>query len=463
MAMGETSEVVTADFSPNVKQQVANAATTATMQEAGLTLDKRASATVLLVGLRDGDYAPLLAGRLHAFGFTVEALCPDRHPLAYSNLVQRRHSSTWNIQAALLSILESRAPVLVIPCDDPARQLLTQVHARSVVTQRNEAARIIETSLGDPTHFQTVEEKSRLLAALDPARVRMPKRVPVANRADLEAAIEELSAPIVLKQDRTWGGQGVVLCRSLEDAERGLAHLQRKRSIRSALGRLFWQRETSALVEHFTQSAAVIEAEQYIEGEPANCVAACWKGEIIAALSVSVIEMNPRPIGPSTLVQIIDNPEISGTVAEIARQFGLSGVCGFDFVIERDTGAAHFLELNPRATPTSHVGRSAGTDVARALAKCCGLASEESGTTPQHDPLSPIALFPAEWARDPHSAHLSGATIPWADTPMMAGIMIDHAVRLCPSQGRITALIDRLAMRHLQRRLRTIGRDDANA
>jgi len=173
--------------------------------------------------------------------------------------------------------------------------------------------------------------------------------------------------------------------------------------------------------------------------------------------------MNPRPIGPSTLVQIIDNPEIMRMTAEIARQFGLSGVCGLDFMIERDTGAAYFLELNPRATPTSHIGRSAGTDVARALASRFGLVTEEPGTTPQHDPLSPIALFPAEWARDPYSSHLSGATIPWADTPMMAGIMIDHAVRLCPNQGRITALIDRLAMRHLQRRLRTIRRDDPNA
>src|SRR5262249_3558013 len=149
-----------------------------------------------------------------------------------------------------------------------------------------------ETSLGDGAHFQTVEEKSRVLAALDPVQVRMPKRMPVANRTDLEAAFRELSAPIVLKRDRTWGGQGVAICRSLDEADEALGRLQRKPSIRAALGRLFWRREGSALGEHFSRQAPVIEAEQYIEGEPANCVAACWKGKIVAALSVSVIEMN---------------------------------------------------------------------------------------------------------------------------------------------------------------------------
>lgn len=463
MAIGETSEVVTGNFSPDVNQQIERDAAAATMQEAGLTLEKRASATVLLVGLYDGDYAPLLAGRLHAYGFSVEALCPDRHPLAYSSFIERRHSPTWNIQAALISILERRAPVLAIPCDDPARQLLSEVHAQSVATGRNDIATLIETSLGDAAHLRTVEEKSRVLAALDPTRVRMPKRMQVLSRADLEAAFQEFSAPIVLKRDRTWGGQGVAICRSLIEAEQGLARLQRKRSIRAALGRLFWQRESSALIEYFAQSAPVIAAEQHIEGEPANCVAACWKGEIVAALSVSVIEMNPRPVGPSTLVQIIDNPEISRMTAHIAHQFGLSGVCGFDFMLERDTGAAYFLELNPRATPTSHVGRSAATDLASALAHCCGLLSEATETSPQRDPTTPVALFPAEWARDPQSLYLRQANIPWADAPLMAGIMIDHAVRACRNQGRITALIDRLAMRHLQRRLRSIRRDDPNA
>lgn len=463
MAIGETCGVVTANFSPNLKQQVAPTATSAAMQEAGLTHDKSTSATVLLVGLCDGDYAPLLAARLHDYGFAVEALCPDRHPLAYSNVVERRHSPNWHIQAALFSILETRTPVLVIPCDDPARQLLTQVYAVCIARQRHEAARIIEASLGDPVHFQIVEEKSRVLAALDPARVRMPKRMPVQNHTDLKAAIAELSTPIVLKRDRTWGGQGVAICHSLEEAEQGLTRLQQKRPIRAVLGRLFWQRESSALIEHFAQSTPVIGAEQYIEGEPANCVAACWKGEIVAALSVSVMEMNPRPIGPSTLVQIIDNPDILRMAATIARQFNLSGVCGFDFVLERQTGDAYFLELNARATPTSHVGRSAATDVARALASSCGLVSESLRAMPQHDPPSPVALFPAEWARDPNSVHLQEATIPWSDASTMAGIIIDHAVRRCPNQGRITALIDRLAMRHLQRRLRTIRRDDPEA
>jgi hypothetical protein len=456
--MGETSEVVTANFSPNPKQDIALAATPAPMQEAGLSLDNRGSATVLLVGLCEGDYVPLLANRLHKYGFAVEGFCPDRHPLAFSSVIERRHSPGWNIQAALLKVLELRAPALVIACDDPARQVLTRIHALCMATQRLATARIIETSFGDPAHFQTLDEKSRVLAALNPAQVRMPKRLPIAGPADLDGAFKALSAPIVLKRDRTWGGQGVAICRSLEQAHQQLARLQRKLPFRAALRRAFWQREGAALVEHFAQSAPVIEAEQYIEGEPANCVAACWKGEVAAALSVSVLEMQPRPIGPSTLVQIIDDRDIARMVAGIARQFDLSGVCGFDFMLERGTGAAYFLELNARATPTSHVGRSPATDVARALAQRCGLVCNDPKDAIAQDPVSPVALFPAEWSRDPHSAHLRAASVPWDDAAVMAGFIIEHALRLCPNQGRIAALLDRLATRHLQQRLRSIER-----
>ena len=42
------------------------------------------------------------------------------------------------------------------------------------------------------------------------------------------------------------------------------------------------------------------------------------------------------------------------TARQLIRRFGLSGFCGFDFILT-DDGDAHLLEINPRVTPTCHL------------------------------------------------------------------------------------------------------------
>lgn len=452
MAIGEISVMVKNELQDTLSGPAAAGSPAQHARSVGELMETLGA---LLVGLSEGDYSPMLAARLHACGFTVDALCPDRHPLAFSGAVRRRHVPTWNRPAAIKAAIAADKPALVIPCDDAARYALTDLHARCVAEGESEVAAIIERSLGDPAHFRIAEEKSRVLAALDSAEVRMPRTRLINARADLEGAFAALSSPLVLKRDRTYGGQGVIVCRTLEEAAQGLQRLQKQSSARAALGRAFWERDLATLPAHFTQAPPVIVAQEYIEGGPANCVAACWKGEIVASLTVSVVEMNPRPMGPSTVVQIIENAEINHTVATVARQFGLSGVCGFDFVLQPKTGDAYFLELNPRATPTSHLGRSTHTDVARALARCFNKEIAEFDGAAQGDRSEPIALFPSEWVRDPNSPHLPSASIPWEDPAIIGAYAIDYALRSCESKGRFLSLADRLAIRHLQRRLRS--------
>src|SRR5262249_9006809 len=54
------------------------------------------------------------------------------------------------------------------------------------------------------------------------------------------------------------------------------------------------------------------------------------------------------------VVRIIDHPGMAEAARRLVGRFGLSGFCGFDFILT-ETGEAQLLELNPRATPTCYL------------------------------------------------------------------------------------------------------------
>jgi hypothetical protein len=87
----------------------------------------------------------------------------------------------------------------------------------------------------------------------------------------------------------------------------------------------------------------------------------------------------------------------------VVRELGLSGMCGFDFILDDASGDAYLIEINPRATQVNHLRLGAGHDLPAALRLAL-----EGLPQPAPAPLAEvdIALFPQEWSRDHNSPHL---------------------------------------------------------
>ena len=51
----------------------------------------------------------------------------------------------------------------------------------------------------------------------------------------------------------------------------------------------------------------------------------------------------------------------------MARRLNLSGMHGFDFMLESQTGNAYLIEINPRATQVGHLTLGLGRDIPAAL------------------------------------------------------------------------------------------------
>ena len=140
-----------------------------------------------------------------------------------------------------------------------------------------------------------------------------------------------------------------------------------------------------------------LSIQSYVAGRPANAAVACLQGATLGSVQAEVIESD-GPTGPSTVVRVIDHPDMTYAVKSIVSNLELSGLCGLDFILD-DDGRAHLLELNPRATPTSHLVGADGTDLLTALRTAFGYERPPARPASYLDGL--VALFPQELLRDP--------------------------------------------------------------
>ena len=96
---------------------------------------------------------------------------------------------------------------------------------------------------------------------------------------------------------------------------------------------------------------------------------------------------------------------MSAAAEKMVRRLKLSGLHGFDFMLEASTGNARLIEINPRATQVGHLTLGPGRDLPAAL--YAALSGEDLHPAPKVTENDIIALFPQEWMRDPDSAFLA--------------------------------------------------------
>jgi len=169
----------------------------------------------------------------------------------------------------------------------------------------------------------------------------------------------------------------------------------------------------------------VVNAQAFVLGCEATTAVACWQGRVLAALHFQVLKKRDSA-GPATVVRTIENEEMSSAVCKMVRRLQLSGLHGFDFMVEANTGRAHLIEMNPRATQVGHLTLGPGRDIPGAL--YAAVSGETPRLAPKVTELDTIALFPQEWIRDPSSEFLQTAyhDVPWDEPALVRDCAINH-------------------------------------
>jgi hypothetical protein len=162
----------------------------------------------------------------------------------------------------------------------------------------------------------------------------------------------------------------------------------------------------------------VVNAQAFVEGREATSAIACWKGAVMASLHFEVLKKQDAG-GPSTVLRLIENAEMSAAAEKMVRRLDLSGLHGFDFMLEAQTGNPYLIEINPRATQVGHLTLGPGRDLPAAL--YAAVTGEGIQTAPRVTEKDTIALFPQEWVRNPASAFLRSSyhDVPWEEPELV--------------------------------------------
>jgi acetyl/propionyl-CoA carboxylase alpha subunit len=316
--------------------------------------------------------------------------------------------------------IAASSPDFVLPGDDLATCHLHRLYEGE--SQRGEAGRpmceLIERSLGAPESFPVVYARTAFMDLAQDAGIRAPKTEVIANLAELRKWIVRMGVPTVLKVDGTSGGDGVRVVHTLEEAERAFRTLQAPPLLARAAKRALVDQDKTLVWASLLRRRAVVNAQSFVAGREATSTVACWEGNILASLHFEVLHKRDSS-GPSSVLRFIENAEMLTAAETMVRRLKLSGIHGFDFMLERHTGNAHLIEINPRATQVGHLPLGAGRDLPAALYSA--LSGSPLQAAPRVTENDTIALFPQEWLRDPASTFLTSGyhDVPWEEPELL--------------------------------------------
>jgi hypothetical protein len=354
-------------------------------------------------------------------GFVVEVVCPSDHPVLRTSAVLRTHryQALFPVNS-IKAAIAAADPALVIPCDDLARAHLHSLYWRE---QRkgaasNSIAALLERSLGDPASYPTVAARSNLIAFAKAEGVRVPTTAIVRDLGEMRSWLSTHGLPAVLKTDGTSGGVGVTLVPTLGEADRAFAALNAPPLLARVAKRAIIDHDLRLILPCFLRRRPVVNVQSLIRGQDATSAVACWEGKILASIGFDVLHAW-KPKGPASVLKLSESLEMKTAAEKIVRRLKLSGLYGFDFMIEHETGTPYLIEMNPRATQTCHLPLGAGRDLLAALWPV--LSGEPAQETRSVTDNPVIALFPQEWQRNPGSSFLSTGyhDVPWEEPELV--------------------------------------------
>jgi hypothetical protein len=355
-------------------------------------------------------------------GCVVEAVCPPGNPVSLTRVVQASYTYTGltplrSLRAAILS----SKPDIIVPCDDLTMRQLHCLYDTAIQSGTDASKRLCELirfSLGDPASYPITESRDEFMALVREEGIQTPEARTVISAKEVEDWIAQHGLPAVLKADGTSGGEGVRIVHTLEDAIRAYRMLHAPLSTLVVAKRTLLDHDRNCILPWLWQRQRSVSIQSFVTGPDANVAIACWQGEILASVSVEVLQ-TWRPKGPATIIRLIRNDAMLEASGKILRRLKFSGLCGFDFIIDKLTGDALLLEMNARATQTCPLPLGSSRDTVASL--CSMLSGKFEQGTPIELRGDTIALFPLAWQGDTSSEIFQSAyhDIPWEEPELV--------------------------------------------
>jgi hypothetical protein len=379
--------------------------------------------TILLATTCNWVSPARLAIALADVGFDVKAVCPAHNYLKKINRLPRTYAySALRPLNSFLKAIEATKPDLILPCDDLATRHLHELHKRYAQAENPQVSELIVRSLGGSQNFSLLEARTPLMSFARKEGIRAPKTKVITSFDELKALLQEADFPLVLKADGTSSGEGVAIVNSAEEAAKAFLMLQSPPKLVRTLKWMIVNHNFRPVIPTLLRRKSVVNVQSYISGRDATSLTACWRGRLLAELQFEVLSVQ-KAAGPASILKLICHSEMSQTATLIADTLQLSGLYGFDFILENGTQHAHLIEMNPRTTQVGHLALGPGRDIPASLYA----AFTEKEVLPRAKATNKdvIVLFPEGWLRDPTNSALKTGyhDVPWEEPDLVRSLV----------------------------------------
>ncbi|GCE91469.1 hypothetical protein MSKU15_3070 [Komagataeibacter diospyri] len=378
-------------------------------------------------------------------GVEVHAICPAGHSLRCLKAIESIRNYPYVAPTvALAGAIAQIRPDLIIPADDRVVVTLHQIYGEAdPTTAMGRLCRdTIERSLGRHEYFAYAQTRLSLINVLREQGIPTPAATNPATMNDVRRWCASTPGPWVFKRDRSWGGSGVVIADTQQEAESGFHRLSQPVRMVCALRVLLADRDIYSFMEATERRPLPVMAQAHVTGMPANIMVACWEGEVLGTLGVNVVSYQGRT-GAATVIEITQSADMERAARVTCATLKLSGFFGLDFVRCAKTGTYHFIEMNPRLTQIGHLCHGGNTLIRRLLQHVRGRAqvAVPSAAMELHE-RTMIALFPQILRTEPETLNSTAA---WIDIPWRYPELVEELLRRpWPRRGSVARLEERL-------------------
>ncbi len=220
--------------------------------------------------------------------------------------------------------------------------------------------------MGPPASYPIVSSRYDLLQVAQKEGLRVPETGLLNSHADIAKWADGHAFPWVIKADGTWGGRGVKVARTRQEAVQWFARMKQPMGAAQAFKRLMVNRDAFGIRPWRNRTEPDLAVQAFIQGRPANCAVVCHQGSVLAGIAVEVVT-SQGATGPAMVVRVVDGLEMMKCAERLARRLNLTGFFGLDFVIEEETDDTYLIEMNPRGTPLCHLQLGKGRDMVDAF------------------------------------------------------------------------------------------------
>ncbi len=342
-------------------------------------------------------------------GFEVFSLCPKKSLIAKTKFLKgsilyptftysrSKFFYLWIVYAIL-----TLKPQVVLPGDEETILAMQNV---ANLTKNIPFLGFVSTLLRQtmsPEEFDSITlSKSEFQEKCKEWGIRTPQNIIVRDLVEARAAAKKMLFPLVVKHDSGYGGSGVCICENEEELTKYFQIIEKVSLVtvlKNQVKRIFFITILSA-----KQS---ISLQQYIEGVVGIAPFCADKGEVFASNSMLKIRTFPGKTGPTAVAEGIDNKEIEAFSEIVAQKLEISGFSSLDFIIDSKSGLPYVIEINPRPTPSCHIGEG------HIVNDLCEIYFKGLNGIPlikNNYFAYTIAMYPGEKRRDPQSNFLKTA------------------------------------------------------